>query len=245
MATLSGNITATQRSIRVSDGAAVTPGLRVRVDDELIDFIRFEPYPYINGVRQKGLDATRWVVTRGVADSVAASHLSGATLTAAVQASVSSETLAPPDPFADAGGEQTIRLLGPFVRTAAQVNAGTDVAPGKKLNLVAIEANVLVVRAWAFFTGGWVGTNPDPAKVTIGVDLESDEFDMVDAIRYESVGEVLATNGHTEDEGLLGTTNTGANQVVRRTAGGNLYIYAEGATSGTAEVYALIAEPSA
>jgi hypothetical protein len=173
-------------------------------------------------------------VRRAMAGTSAAIHAQGITLTPVYPESASS-----------AGSEQTIRLLGPFIRTAAQVNAGTDVAPGKKLNLVAIEANVLVVRAWAFFTGGWVGTNPDPAKVTIGVDLESDEFDMVDAIRYESVGEVLATNGHTEDEGLLGTTNTGANQVVRRTAGGNLYIYAEGATSGTAEVYALIAEPSA
>jgi hypothetical protein len=244
MATLSGNITATQRSIRVSDGAAVTPGLRVRVDDELIDFIRFEPYPYINGVRQKGLDATRWVVSRGVGDSVAASHLAGATLTAAVQASVSSETLMPPDPFVDAVGAQTISLVGPisvpFDHPDIAGNFGV-------VRIAELAANAVVMRFWAVMTTDFTGT---VAKVSLAIS------DTSDGNNTTSLSELSLANDETSSSpeysreittgawAALGDTVVSYIGVAGPTGAWLVALFGAGTqTAGELNVYALVGEP--
>jgi hypothetical protein len=271
MATLSGNITATQRSIRVSDGAAVTPGLRVRVDDELIDFIRFEPYPYINGVRQKGLDATRWVVTRGVGDSVAASHLAGATLTAAVQASVSSETLAPPDPFADAGGGSGITIdnqddppaeVTTLIAPGATVAGGTAtlVVPrllgpfrvnfdtpevstnGVELAGSAFVAGAVIIRTWAVHTDPAAAWNP----------AGSVEFQVLDWVTQTVLlslydPKLVGFPGQELTRISAQPTNLSDHPYVSPDAN-SIGVYVDIAsgtpTAGSADVYAVIVEPA-
>jgi hypothetical protein len=255
MATLSGNITATQRSIRVSDGAAVTPGLRVRVDDELIDFIRFEPYPYINGVRQKGLDATRWVVTRGVGDSMPASHLAGATLTAAVQASVSSETLAPPDPFADAGGEQTVRLLGPFTITfATDLENVSGAASPPHHELSDLAAGVVVVRAVALTRVPWVLASGATAIVLAVAITDPDDGLQAAQLYADRVDENWVSGSYAwgttvqtvEDADTASTVGYGFTLMASSGTGAKLVCYRNdpsgAATAGETDIYIFIAE---
>lgn len=138
------------------------------------------------------------------------------------------------------GAAQTVRLLGPFNVTAAELLAGETIAPGKKLDLAAIAAGVIVVRAWIQLVDGWTsGTNP--ARVTVGVDTDADGTDMVDAVTYEAASEVLGA-GVAESEPSSATIVT---RVVQRTVAGSLYAYAQDPGAGEFNVYALIAEPSA
>lgn len=103
MATLVDAIGPNDNTIVVSE--AIARGTRIRIDDELLDVSGFMRFPLVNGYRPKGLDPTHLRVNRGVGASVRAAHDAGATITAAVSASVSGENLTPPVPFADGGGE--------------------------------------------------------------------------------------------------------------------------------------------
>lgn len=103
MATLTDNIDASQRLIRVTTPGAAAVGLRFRIDDELLDLSGFDTTTDWLTRTARKTDHEYWLVNRGVGESVAASHLAGATLTGAVAASVSGETLAEPAPFAGLG----------------------------------------------------------------------------------------------------------------------------------------------
>jgi hypothetical protein len=204
-------------------------------------------------VRQKGLDATRWVVTRGVGDSVAASHLAGATLTAAVQASVSSETLIPPDPFADAGGEQTIRLLGPFHIAFDTAGVASD-GPPQGVSLGAtIPANSVLLRIHCENPVAW-DQDPDNAYLEI-IATTVGQPNGWPVARYR-IGDSFSTAAsHVGGAEAIANSSGNAEVLdsVQRTyafgaSGNSLRAFVDnvtGATQGEVDIYALIAEPVA
>lgn len=275
MATLNGNITATQRNIRVTDGAAVLPSQRLRLDDELIDFIRFEPYPYINGVRRHGLDPTRWVVSRGVGDSVNASHLSGATLTAAVQASVSSDTLTPPDPFADGTGGSGVTVdnqSDPPVEVTTLVVPGATIA-GNEADLSGVLRMRLLGPFPITYQTADLETGATVATVAAG-SLVIKAFLITSAFFEESLGanpggilirldngadSVELTNYDPENQRIGNASARGEGGVLDFSAGGiqtSVQVIAQcelvvqifpntALVAGAGSVYALIAEPVA
>lgn len=104
MATLTENIDATQKVILVSGSAPDQGHFRIRIDDELMDVEGFDRKQLRGGYRDPGVDRTRWIVTRGVGGTTAATHSAGDTLKAAVSALLSADDLTPPLPFAGEGG---------------------------------------------------------------------------------------------------------------------------------------------
>ena len=118
MATLTADIGPNDTELRVTgDVSSVVPGIRFRLDDELLDLAGFDVYPLVGGYRVSGLDHSRWFVNRGVGGSVHEAHTAGTVLKASVSASISSGDLVPPDPFAGAGVASPAAFVEPTTAT--------------------------------------------------------------------------------------------------------------------------------
>lgn len=164
MATLTENIDASQQVIRVTGATPDQGHFRVRIDDELLDVQGFARHELVGGYRPVGVDRTRWVVTRGVSGTTAASHSAGDTLHAAASALVSSADLTPPLPFAgEGGGVQTVRLHEfEFAFDDAFVNNDYAVA--------ATIVNVgYVIYSAIVITEDWVGSGVSADEMTFEV----------------------------------------------------------------------------
>jgi hypothetical protein len=168
MATLDGAVGASDPTIHVTgDTSEVAKGLRFRLDDELLELSEFEPYPNVNGYRRHGVDRTHWRVSRGVGGSVAAAHDGGTEILAAVTAAVSGENLTQPSPFAEGGGVQTVRLLGPFTMTfdADAWHNGAQIISEDPL-----PQGCLVLQAMVFTTTPWAATSyTDAIGLTVSI----------------------------------------------------------------------------
>ena len=100
MVTLAADVSASERCLRVEGNLdGIEPHHRFRIGDELIDLYGFDRFPRKAGVRETGLDRTRWMVVRGVGGSQAQSHAAGTVIRSAISASVSSSGIEPPAPF--------------------------------------------------------------------------------------------------------------------------------------------------
>jgi hypothetical protein len=101
MATLTANINSAVGEFDVSgDVSAAVPGTEYRIDDEVITLRSFKREPLPWSPRNRG----KWIVSRGMSGTTPATHLAAAEIVAVEEAVTTSETLAPPEPFAGEGG---------------------------------------------------------------------------------------------------------------------------------------------
>lgn len=173
---------------------------------------------------------TTWLVDRGVAGTTAASHSDDAALTRYY-----------PDSAASTGGEQTIRLLGPYTVNFDDPGIDDYAEVGE-----VIAAGTLIVSAWVVITTGLV-SNPAGDGHSIYVSLGQDTGGMLAA--YASVASSDVTIGEPiwiNNDG----TGIGGKRIGMVPSGGrhlNISMYpGQGVfTAGVVDVYALIAEPAA
>jgi len=240
MATLTSDITADQTVIGVTGSSRTTGHYRFRIDDELMDLQGFPKYELRGGYRQHGVDHSRWIVTRGVGGSTAATHSAGDTLKGVTSALVSSESETPPAPWAGAGTEQTVRLLGPF-----SVAWNTpDIAANQLVSLTTLSAGTIILRAWMIERVRWntatvgkiaVAENEfgdNSADLWAG-NIDSNEPWAVDDPTWRELTDILVAVVPTLFVGGV-------------TTAGNLVFYVDviTATAGSGDIYALIAEPA-
>lgn len=142
------------------------------------------------------------------------------------------------------GGEQTVRLLGPFTVTHETPNVATW---GAATFGPTIEAGAVVVALWAVVTEEWNDT-PGNGALGLTTDVGAIKADIVTGIVWEGDPEFTYTAGL----GYAPWTypGSGASVAVPYSveADAKLNIWIPGAaaaTTGEIKVYALIAEPSA
>lgn len=182
-------------------------------------------------------DTTEWEVERGAGDSGATSHTKGTVL------------IANASPFGAGGGEQRVRLLGPFNITFETANLGSS----SGVELADLDAGVWVISSWALFTQEW--TFLEPSILQIRVAPASDLTDWWEAAIYNT----YASNGFFVDgdaavlrEGVRSrpdpdsesVTTSPLRAIVGPTVPGVLTVrVSNDPTAGEADIYALIAEP--
>lgn len=138
-----------------TDTANPSPGATYTIDDEAI---------VVHGSALSGLkggDYTVWIVQRGFAGTTAATHSPGATLT----------RYYPDAASAGGGGEQMVRLLGPFTVNFDDSDLDPP-QPGKFLSDEILDAGTLVYQAFFAITDDWVGSGD--ARVTISAGAPAD-----------------------------------------------------------------------
>lgn len=164
----------------------------------------------------------RWA-ERGIAGSDAATHTSGATLT----------PYYPAAPATNTGGEQRVRLLGPFA-VAFDTPGITDQAA-----LTTLSAGVAVIRAWARVTASWSPSNPG-FRIGAGGSGAVTNGDYWTVTEYDALGEAQ------EDSGAFAEANIPVDQrIVTVLENGFLVAHlTSAAAQGEADIYALIAEPA-
>ena len=234
MVTLATGIDADARILDVSGDVpdSVVPGLTLRVDDERMIFESFARLP-VPRQTEPGRNTTRWHVQR----SRPVEHDAGATVLLALPASVSGDLEVPPSPFAGTG-EQTIRLLGPYIVNFDHADVNNDL-----IYVADLDAGLLVFDAWFVAPTEWMAGGDNLNDYYIGVEQDGQNL-------YVSEYSLVSTSTTASPQDTDGTKHR--SRIVRTIAGAQLTFEAySGAgaappfTAGVAHIYALIAEPSA
>jgi hypothetical protein len=181
MTTLAENASASDREIVVDSDAALDPGQRFRLDDEILTFFGYDRDSVVDALlvrrserRPWTGERTRWAVERGQDGTTAASHLSGATLYAVADARVTGTDLTPPLPFA--GAPEDVAPIPTLAEVLAEGNdPGTDTNPAMAAATDGgrVGANLTLVASQAAGVGGAATlTADDGAAANAGGDAQ-------------------------------------------------------------------------
>lgn len=138
------------------------------------------------------------------------------------------------------GGEQRIRLLGPFRITHQTPDLDWNTIPNDIPSLIAIPETAIVQEAWVFLWQGWTA----PTALPMGIYVTDGAFSSVAAVTYADI----RSQPHTSEENTPAPVVQFRNTPIKPSTGSYLAVNIEGAddaTAGEADIYALIAEPVA
>lgn len=148
--TLAANISATDKTLTVANGAGAMIGARYRIGDEIVEFRGYlrEFLPSGRG----DIDPDQWAVLRGV-DSVAVSHLSGVQVIAVADAFATGTLLTPPSPFDGVSQQTVLRVIKTLTQADILSMRGTpaEILPATEILDYSGSPTQMPVPVWGFY----------------------------------------------------------------------------------------------
>lgn len=229
MTTLAANLSSSATTMRVN-AADDDPAPYYQIDDEIVQLQANSTTvndPFYSPYRTR--DETLWQIERAVSGTTATSHLSGATLTPVYDPSTG-------------GGEQTVRLLGPYAvsHETPAIDSGAIVAT--------LPDGVAVVRVSIIPLATW----NDTAELGVFITDAALE-DWTDALCYLTETTPSATNTAWLQEGYnvamgqqpgIFADKSEPPLVLTKVDAKLVFISTGAPTAGSAQIYVFIAEPA-